>query len=232
VACKLFERAAPVLAGTASGGETQFGFAHDALGRQIRRSGGRAFTLEQRFDAAGQLTGQSSGQVKRAYEYDRAFAPVRIDDSLWGETKLAYDGNGQLASADGASGTERFAYDAARNVAGAASGLAGGYGGAAYRASALDGWQSSPGGVVKIARGPKGERIRLLHDDCGRLIERQVERDGFRAQVRRYSWDAQDRLSGCVTPEFERYKTQLEDDYLPHSRPCPGPATHLKQRGA
>ena len=43
-------------------------------------------------------------------------------------------------AAHGASGTERFAYDAARNVAGASSGVAAGYGGAAYRAAAPGGW--------------------------------------------------------------------------------------------
>jgi RHS repeat-associated protein len=48
--------------------------------------------------------------------------------------------------------------------------------------------------VVKIARGPKGERIRLLHDACGRLIERIVDRDGFRPQRWTYAWDAHDRL--------------------------------------
>ncbi len=177
-------------------GAAEFAFARDALGRETKRSG-RAFVLDQRFDAAGQLTAQAAGGVKRAYEYDRAFAPVRIDDSLWGETKLAYDGNGQLASADGAAGAERFAYDAARNVAGASSGVAAGYGGAAYRASAPGGWQSTPGGVVKIARGPKGERIRLLHDACGRLIERHVEKDGFRPRAWHYGWDALDRLVSC-----------------------------------
>jgi hypothetical protein len=51
-----------------------------------------------------------------------------------------------------------------------------------YRATPIDNWTSTPGGVVKIARGPKGERIRLLHDACGRLVERQVDRDGFRPQ--------------------------------------------------
>ena len=87
-------------------GAAEFAFARDALGRETKRSG-KAFALDQRFDAAGQLTTQAAGGVKRAYEYDRAFAPVRIDDPLWGETKLAYDGNGQLASADGAASAER-----------------------------------------------------------------------------------------------------------------------------
>jgi YD repeat-containing protein len=72
---------------------------------------------------------------------DRAFAPVKIDDAIWGETRFAH-----------------------------------------------------PGGLVKIARGPKGERIRLMHDACGRLIGRSVDRDGFRPQRWTYVWDAHDRL--------------------------------------
>jgi RHS repeat-associated protein len=125
---------------------------------------------------------------------------VKIDDAIWGETRFAHDGNGQIASADGASGTERFAYDAARNVVGTSAPAArAGYGGESYRATPVDSWTSTPGGVVKIARGPQGERIRLMHDACGRLIERQIDRDGFRPQRWTYTWDANDRL---VTSSF------------------------------
>jgi YD repeat-containing protein len=130
---------------------------------------------------------------------------VKIDDAIWGETRFAHDGNGQIASADGTSGTERFSYDAARNVVGASAPSArAGYGGESYRATPIDNWTSTPGGVVKIARGPKGERIRLTHDACGRLIERQVDRDGFRPQRWTYTWDVNDRLVSsfsAVRPE-------------------------------
>ncbi|MCE6074387.1 hypothetical protein FS764_08535 [Agrobacterium vitis] len=91
-------------------------------------------------------------------------------------------------------GSERYHYDEARNLAGASSSLTIAeqptpYGrafdetfGSIVPAPKPTGWQTSAGGVVQIARGPKGEKIQLTHDDCGRLIVRRVERDGFRPQ--------------------------------------------------
>lgn len=208
-------------------GEAGFNFSHDALGRETRRTTTRGFSLDQRFDAVGQLTEQQAGgaaaavnrvspfgvnvplgggpqsptAARRIYEYDRAFAPVVIDDALWGQTRLTYDDNGQLASAVGRSNSENFAYDAARNVTGASSVVhQAGIGGASYRGVPVERWTSTPGGVVQIARGPKGERIRLTHDACGRLTERHVERDGFRPQKWRYGWDVHDRLVSCIDP--------------------------------
>ena len=67
-------------------------------------------------------------------------------------------------------------------------------------------WKSSPGGLVHTARGPRGERLTLTHDKCGRVVERRVERDGFRAKVWRYEWDAFDRLIRCVTPDREAWR--------------------------
>ncbi|MFF8799797.1 MULTISPECIES: RHS domain-containing protein [unclassified Methylobacterium] len=61
--------------------------------------------------------------------------------------------------------------------------------------------RSTPGGVVQLGHGPHGERVALTHDACGRVIERRVERKGFRPRTWRYGWDVQDRLVRCVTPE-------------------------------
>ena len=66
-------------------------------------------------------------------------------------------------------------------------------------------WISSEGGKVRAARGPNGERIVLTHDACGRVVKRKIERTGFRPKVWRYSWDAFDRLAGCVTPDEARW---------------------------
>ncbi|WP_337271243.1 RHS repeat domain-containing protein [Oryzifoliimicrobium ureilyticus] len=157
------------------------------------------------------------GQIRRLYEYDNAFAPISIDDSTWGKRQFTYDDNGQLTDADAAFGSERFQYDEARNIAGASSSISSDpvptpYGrdfdetfGSVIPAPKPIGWQTTPGGVVQIARGPKGERIQLKHDDCGRLIERRVERDGFRPQRWRYSWDVHDRLVGVTTLEGEEW---------------------------
>ncbi|MEF2074907.1 hypothetical protein, partial [Consotaella aegiceratis] len=92
------------------------------MGRERGRVLG-GFRLEQRYDAAGQIVAQEAGprhpavhdrsrlgvtvpvreearrareHARRLYDYDKAFAPVSIDDALWGERRLSYDGNGQL----------------------------------------------------------------------------------------------------------------------------------------
>lgn len=213
-------------------GETEIAFRHDVLGRETRREIA-GFCLVQSYDEAGQLAVQfagpkspvdigtsrlgwnvpsgegslqRSGTVARTYEYDRAFAPSRIDEGLWGEVRFDYDDNGQIHQTQGARGTERFIYDPARNLIGASSSApfsteTAGYGSAfdaAFGNVTPSGkpshWQRTPGGVVQIAFGPKGEHIHLLHDDCGRLVERRVERKGFRLQRWRYRWNTHDRL--------------------------------------
>ncbi|MFB9913682.1 RHS repeat-associated core domain-containing protein [Rhizobium paknamense] len=227
-------------------GDTEISFKRDVLGRETeRRMGG--FHLLQKFDAAGQLTAQAAGpavaggldvsrlgwnipggggdrsarakpgHVHRIYEYDRAFAPVSIDDGLWGKRQFTYDDNGQLTDSEAAFGSERFQYDEARNLAGASSSVTIAdqptpYGrafdetfGSTVPAPQPNGWQRSAGGVVQIARGPKGEKIHLTHDDCGRLIERRIERDGFRPQRWRYRWDVHDRLVAVTSLDGEEW---------------------------
>ncbi|MBK3423752.1 RHS repeat protein, partial [Methylobacterium sp. IIF4SW-B5] len=61
------------------------------------------------------------------------------------------------------------------------------------------------GGRVERARGPHRETIHLAYDARRRVVERRVERDGFRPKTWRYGWDAQDRLVACETPEGERW---------------------------
>ncbi|WHA44059.1 glycohydrolase toxin TNT-related protein [Agrobacterium larrymoorei] len=226
--------------------ETEITFERDSFGHEkARRMDG--FNLLQRFDPAGQLVAQVAGpaaahgldasrlgwqfdrgnaprqagaiaeHVHRIYEYDRAFAPVSIDDGLWGKRQFTYDDNGQLTSAEASTGSERFAYDSARNIAGASSSIQTPddptpYGkafdqtfGSVIPAAAPSNWQRSPSGVVQMARGPKGERIQLIHDDCGRVVERKVERDGFRPQRWRYGWDIHDRLVSVSTLDGEEW---------------------------
>lgn len=182
------------------------GFARDALGREVGRSGASGFRLEQGWDAVGQLVRQAAGgggagwlgpALERSYRWGRRSAPSGFVDGLWGETSYAEDAEGQVVEARHGDGAlERFGYDGALNVA--ASGDA---------ASGLRPWLVSPGGRVRAARGgPSGERVMLVHDARGRVVERRVERAGFRPRVWRYRWDARDRLVGCETPEGERWR--------------------------
>ena len=168
----------------------------------------------------------------RSFAYDRAFSPTTIVDDLWGTLRYAHDANGQVTAArHGEAGVdatgsrnvaaaklatppsftptglgdesfeqERFAYDSARNVAANDTALPG-----EILGRPLTPWLSSLGGKVKAARGPLGESVLLTHDGCGRVTERRIERDGFRSQTWRYTWDAFDRLVGCINPDGERW---------------------------
>lgn len=199
-------------------GHAPLAFERDGLGRETRRRNGRGFRLDQNWDAVGQLLHQSvagpdaasgpagglPGGVERRYAWTRALAPRAIADAGWGETAYAYDGNGQVVQARfGDGGAERYEYDPALNVVGSEHRepgeaprveLAG-------AGTVLPPWLVSPGGRVREARGPRGERVRLEHDGRGRVVERRVERRGFRVRVWRYAWDGRDRLIGCTTPE-------------------------------
>ena len=95
---------------------------------------------------------------------------------------------------DGDGEAERFAYDPALNLCG--------LGDATSRVQA---WQLAAGGRVERARGPHGETTHLTYDARRRVVERRVERDGFRPKTWRYGWDAQDRLVACETPEGKRW---------------------------
>lgn len=172
-----------------------------------------------------------STRYDRSFAYDKAFSPTKIVDDLWGASSYSHDSNGQVISArhgeaDGngvvrgagsarfaaSSGftslglgdeifeVERFQYDAARNVIANDTAPAG-----EPVNRPVTRWILSSGGKVKAARGPSGERIFLTHDGCGRVVERRIERDGFRPMIWRYLWNAFDRLIGCVTPEGKRW---------------------------
>ncbi|KQP26506.1 hypothetical protein ASF27_21140 [Methylobacterium sp. Leaf102] len=178
-------------------------FTRDAAGRETLRESAAGFRLEQGWDAAGQLTRQRGGlgpaarpgqalapSLERVYAWDRSFAPSRITDARWGETVYGSDPAGQIAESRFGDGEiERFAYDPALNLSG--------LGDAGSRVSA---WQLAAGGRVERARGSHGETVHLSYDACRRVVERRVERSGFRPRVWRYGWDAQDRLVACETP--------------------------------
>ena len=66
-------------------------------------------------------------------------------------------------------------------------------------------WQGSAGGRVAQAWGLQGRRVGYVHDALGRVVERRVERAGFRPKVWRYGWDGRDRLVTCETPEGTRW---------------------------
>ncbi|MEW9306318.1 RHS repeat-associated core domain-containing protein [Labrys neptuniae] len=190
---------------------------HDAVGQLIEQTGGRVPGSSLGMTGFGQAAfreAPASGAglaIERRYRWDRANAPLAILDGLWGETNYEYDANGQVEATRAGEGTsdelrERFQYDAARNLVGMAAAGAGQLHGFGEMLGKLTAWSNTPGGVVRIARGPRGERLALTHDECGRVIERKVERNGFRPKVWHYGWDQYDRLVKCMTPEGDVWR--------------------------
>ncbi|MBP0583480.1 RHS domain-containing protein [Labrys sp. LIt4] len=200
---------------------------HDAIGQLLHQSAGRL--LDAGFAGfghavdldAGVASPKAASGVERRYSWDRAFSLTGIADGFWGETGYIHDGNGQVAQARHGDGSaENFRYDAAHNIMafaeGGSSGRDDGPGltpaiaGSAWRptedTTGFIGWQLSDGGKVKLARGPQGERIHLTHDIRGRVVERKVERNGFRPKTWHYEWDAKDRLARGITPEGEAWR--------------------------
>ena len=181
-------------------------FTRDAAGREVVRESAAGFRLEQAWDAAGQLARQRGGRepgsdglvpvsgVDRSYAWSRDFAPRAIRDARWGETSYETDAAGQVVRTRHGDGSEeRFAYDATLSLAGSGA-----------DAERVRAWQLAPGGRVERAQGPHGETTVLAYDARLRVVERRVERAGFRPKVWRYGWDGHDRLVACATPSGEQ----------------------------
>lgn len=174
------------------------------LGLETFRQSAPGFTQLQEWDGVGQLVKQwagipggmaghppsGEGAAQREYTWSAAHEPVAIRDALWGERRYSYDRNGQiLHTSHGDSGVENFRYGADLNLS------------ASGDHERFLSWEATPAGVVKLARGPRGEIVKLEHDACGRVISRRIERDGFRPQTWQFTWNAQDQMVSCVTPE-------------------------------
>jgi RHS repeat-associated protein len=237
-------------------------FQRDALGREVERTVGTdfrsvhssphsSFRLRQSYDSVGQLTEQNvdwpgglgagpemmrgAGTLQRRYQWNKAFEPLSVAETLWGKTDYQYDANGQVINAhregtvhrhlteygggNGFSGQrggelEEFQYNQARDIV--ASGSITDFDAPANRdrTAAPSPWHLSRGGKVNQAYGPNAQRILLKHDAQGRVIERRVERDGWRPQTWKFEWNAHDRLITCWTRQGIKWRY----DYDPFGR--------------
>lgn len=198
-------------------------FRRDQIGQEMERRSTAGFVLHQAWDKMGQVTRQIAGSslkqalssptpheaafgftpgVARAYQWSQGYEPVAVLDVTWGETRYDYDGNGQvIQSRFGDGGAEDFTYDKAQNLV-----ASGGTGGQDPASAGFLQWLTAKGGRPEEARGPNGERVSFRWDVRGRVIERRVERNGFRPRLWRYRWDGADRLVECETPEGLRWQ--------------------------
>ncbi|MEX2972531.1 DUF6531 domain-containing protein [Streptomyces sp. C184] len=168
-------------------------FAHDALGQEISRTlGDLAFTNQ--FDALGRLTAQhvtSAAETvqQRAYTYREDGHLTGIDDHLNGTCRFELDTVGRVTTVSARNWTETYAYDTAGNQTHATW---------PDRHPALEarGERTYTGTRINRAGG-----IRYEYDAAGRTTLRQKTRLSHKPDSWHYTWDAEDRLTSCTTPD-------------------------------
>ncbi|MEU5852391.1 DUF6531 domain-containing protein [Saccharopolyspora shandongensis] len=177
-------------------------FGYDSAGHEVQRELGPEVVLDQAWDANHQLlsqtlTGSSSRQIQqRSYTYRADGYLTGIDDRLTGPRTFDLDRVGRVTAVTGPGWTERYAYDAAGNLAHAS-------------------WPTNDGEELGdreysgtlIRRAGK---VRYEHDAQGRVVLRQRKRLSRKPDTWRYFWDADDRLTEVLTPDGARWRYRYD----------------------
>ncbi|CAL9560519.1 DUF6531 domain-containing protein [Streptomyces sp. enrichment culture] len=180
-------------------------FTHDMAGREVSRRIGEDAVLEQSYDSMGRLTSQNvvaeSEELlvqSRTYSYRADGYLVASSDRLNGDRSYDVDAAGRVTGVRAADWSESYAYDAAGNQTQAS-------------------WPSvSPGHEAVGPRNYVGTRLRRAggvryeHDGAGRITSRRKARLSRKADVWRYTWDAEDRLTCVVTPDGTRWRYKYD----------------------
>ncbi|MCA1195768.1 DUF6531 domain-containing protein [Saccharopolyspora sp. 6V] len=188
-----------------AGGRT-LRFDYDAAGHETTRALGANAVLTQDWDANHQLlaqhiTGATGHQVQqRSYRYRADGLLTGVNDTLTGPRTFELDRAGRVTTVQAGGWTERYTYDAAGNVTDAAWPVPAG----SPDADAV-GDREYSGTLVRRAGS-----VRYEHDDQGRMILRQRRRLSHKPDTWRYFWDADDRLTGVLTPDGSRWRYRYD----------------------
>jgi RHS repeat-associated protein len=193
-------------------------FAYDAAGREVRRHIGAGAVLDQHWDAHHRLAGQSlwgaprpatigprNVQARmvqhRAYSYAPDGNLIGLDDQVLGTSRFDLDTAGRVTGVRASGWTERYAYDSAGNITYAE-------------------WPTSPHQPSdEDAAGPReysgtlitrAGNVRYEYDAQGRVAIRQHKRLSSKPLTWRYFWDADDRLTGVVTPDGRQWRYRYD----------------------
>ncbi|MFI8963405.1 putative T7SS-secreted protein [Streptomyces sp. NPDC053493] len=184
-------------------GTRRIGFEHDAAGRERRRVFGGSLALASAWDETGRLTGEhlTAGARtlnRRAYTYRADGHLTALDDALRGAFRYDLDATGRVTAVTARGWTETYAYDAAGNQTAAS-------------------WpEDHPGHEATGPRSYTGTTVtragavRYEHDAAGRITVRRKTRLSRKADVWRYTWDAEDRLTAVVTPDGTRWRYRYD----------------------
>ncbi|MFI2203777.1 RHS repeat-associated core domain-containing protein [Streptomyces sp. NPDC020192] len=173
-------------------------FTHDAVGQELTRTFGRpdhVVTLATSWDAVGRvseqtLRGQGRTLRARAYGYRPDHQLLAVTDQQTGESRqFTLDPDGRPLAVEARDWTENYLYDSEGNQTEAS-------------------WPDrAPHPDARGPRGYDGTRLRsagslhYTYDAAGRVVERRRKRLSRKPDVWRYTWDAEDRLTSCTTPD-------------------------------
>ncbi|QTD95752.1 Putative deoxyribonuclease RhsC [Streptomyces cyanogenus] len=171
-------------------------FERDLLGRETRRTWGEQALLASSWDEVGRLTSQTlSLGGQRAHEREYTYRPdghlTSVTDRGSGRS-LSYelDPLGRPLSVVTRGGiTEIYRYDPAGNQM------------HATWTNAVGAPEAAGDRAVTGTRLLSAGRITYRYDRAGRLIERTRKRLSRKPDTWRYSWDAENRLTSCTTPD-------------------------------
>ncbi|MFD5317075.1 RHS repeat-associated core domain-containing protein [Streptomyces sp. NPDC127098] len=177
-------------------------FAHDAAGRETHRTIGSALDMAFTWDALGRLTHETvtthDGTLReRSYTYraDHVLTGItRLDE---GDVSFLPDTLGRITEVRTPLWRERYQYDAAGNQT------------AAEWDPTDDGGSQGERSVVGM-RIVRAGRTHYEYDHAGRITLRRKTRLSRKAEVWRYRWDAEDRLTQVVTPDGTTWRYRYD----------------------
>ncbi|WP_232303642.1 DUF6531 domain-containing protein [Pseudofrankia sp. DC12] len=199
-------------------------FTHDAAGRELERllardaPGGAEVLLTQRWDtrdrlrsqtlvagssrrpAVGQPGGAATLLQRRDFAYTSDGYLAEIDDLGAGFHRFELDAMRRVTGVQGAAWAERYAYDPAGNLVGASWPASLGPGTADEQ-----GAREHSGTLIRQAGATRYE-----HDAQSRVILRQQSYDSEETGTWRYSWDADDHLTGVTTADGTRWRYRYD----------------------
>ncbi|WP_018653680.1 RHS repeat-associated core domain-containing protein [Actinomadura flavalba] len=181
-------------------GGTTVRFDHDAAGRETTRRIGAGAILTQQWDARDRLTRQDvwgaphgAGPARtlqgRAYAHGPDDGVTASVDGTAGQRRYEHDPLGRITAVLSAAGREEYAYGPAGHLVRAAV-------------------PGEPGDGSRDYDGPRVRRagnVRYEYDAAGRMVLRQRSRLSGPPMTWRFGWDAEDRLTGVLTPSGERW---------------------------
>jgi YD repeat-containing protein len=148
--------------------------------------------------AAAHPQGQGGAVVQeQSYEYRADGCLTAVTDRLGGARRFRLDRAGRVTQVSGQGWTETYAYDTAGNLTHAA-------------------WPSSHGESALGQRQFNGTRLQqagrwtYVHDEAGRVVGRCKTRLSRTPDIWRYTWDAEDHLTTCTTPDGTTWRYRYD----------------------